>query len=952
MGVEPTRCRHHGILSPARLPVPPQRHLKNTPKKIAFLPERWHNIIVFESFLIIAYLSDKSKKFTADYKKMKKLVLIDGNSVVYRAFYATPYFATSSGLQTNAVYGFVNMLVKIINELKPDHMLVAFDRKEPTYRHIEYPAYKGTRKPMPDELVVQVPVIKKVLTALGIKTCEKAGLEADDIIGCAAKKFPFDTVIITGDRDSFQLVDETTSVYFTKRGITDVDVITLENFKEKTGLNRPSLIVDLKACMGDASDNIPGIPGVGEKTAYSLIDEYGSLEGIYDHVDELKGKLKEKVENGRDSAFMSKRLATIDVTSDLMLSEEDIVFSFPFPYEARKVFAELEFRTFLKKDIFKKENGQNAGADEITAKKSDESSTENDENKDADSGKADSEFYLKSSIKSEILKQITVDIKSFESKSIALVAEKNFNIFDGETEYVFVIKENFFDEGISLEDMLAFLEPLLTGSGINCNLIVYDKKSLKHKLDKLGSRLTAFCDDVMLEKYVVDYTQKELDLTGVIERAGLPVSSPAASLATLHSKYRREMSAQGTLSLYENVELPLSDVLYDMENAGFKIDVDALDEASEIYRSRIAVLADEIIRIAGENFNINSPKQLSDILFVKLGLKHGKKTKTGFSTNADVLEEMADQHPVIPLILKYRQLSKLASTYVDGFRPLIDRSTGLIHTVFNQTVTSTGRLSSKEPNLQNIPVRDEEGKEIRKFFVPRSGNHVLISADYSQIELRLLAHYSGCEPLIAAFNSGEDVHALTASQVFGVAPEDVTPEQRRSAKAVNFGIIYGISEYGLAKNIHVAPKVAAEYINIYFATYTSIKDYMNSNVLFAKEHGYVSTAFGRRRFIPEISSTNYNVRSFGERAAMNMPLQGTAADIIKIAMINVEKRLKKEIPGTLLILQVHDELILDAGIEDLAVAEKILREEMENAVSLSVPLTVNVSYGKNWFDAK
>lgn len=882
---------------------------------------------------------------------MKKLVLIDGNSVLYRAFYATPYFATSSGLQTNAVYGFVNMLIKIVNELKPDHMLVAFDRKEPTYRHVEYPAYKGTRKPMPEELVGQVPVIKKVLTALGIKIYEKAGLEADDIIGCAAKRFCFDTVIITGDRDSFQLVDETTSVYFTKRGITDVDVITLDNFKEKTGLNRPSLIVDLKACMGDASDNIPGIPGVGEKTAHTLIDTYGSLEGIYDNVDELKGKLKEKVESGRDSAFMSKRLATIDVSSDLMLDEHDIAFSFPFPFAARKVFAELEFRTFLKKDIFKKEDEAKIMSDEKPKEEKNFLLSESDSRNDSSDEKTDLKFTLKSSIKSVILKQITVDVKSFEGKSIAFVADKNFDIFDGETEYTFVIKENFFDEGISLEEMLAFLEPVLTAR-INCKLIVYDKKSLKHKLDKIGSKMSVFCDDVMLEKYVVDYTQKELDLAGAIERAGFPVGTPAASLAMLHLKYRKDMAEQGTLSLYENVELPLCDVLYDMENAGFKIDVKALDEASETYRSRIAVLADEIIELAGESFNINSPKQLSDILFVKLGLKHGKKTKTGFSTNADVLEEMADQHPIIPLILKYRQLSKLASTYVDGFRPLIDRSTGLIHTVFNQTVTSTGRLSSKEPNLQNIPVRDEEGKEIRKFFVPRADGHILISADYSQIELRLLAHYSKCEPLIAAFNSGEDVHALTASQVFGVALKDVTPEQRRSAKAVNFGIIYGISEYGLAKNIHVAPKVAAEYINKYFTTYTSVKDYMNSNVLFAKEHGYVSTAFGRRRFIPEISSSNYNVRSFGERAAMNMPLQGTAADIIKIAMINVEKRLKKEIPETLLILQVHDELILDARIEDRAVAEKILREEMENAVSLSVPLTVNVSSGKNWFDAK
>ncbi len=884
---------------------------------------------------------------------MKKLVLIDGNSVLYRAFYATPYFATSSGVQTNAVYGFLNMLIKTANDLKPDFLLVAFDRKEPTYRHISYAAYKGTRKPMPEELVSQLPLIKKALAELKVKTYERAGLEADDIIGCAAKQFDLQTIIITGDRDSFQLVDETTCVYFTRRGITDVDIISLENFKEKTGLDKPSQIVDLKSCMGDSSDNIPGIPGVGEKTALTLVNTYGTLENIYEHVDELKGKLKEKVENGKESAFLSKSLATIDVKTDLGISLEDMKFTFPFPYSSRVYLAELEFNTMLKKKIFEQETVLNN-----TAKIEDERPSEvsvnqidlpNDEI--ADIAELKIENISKKQVKSEIIKNITFDIKIFEGKKVALVCGRNYHLSDGATDYEFVVKENFFDDGILLDDFLDFIEPITHGK-INCLLVVYDKKSIRHEFVKAGREVCVACDDVMLEKYVVDYTQKEVDVFGALERYGLDIKTPAASLLMLHEKYCADMREQGTEALYHDIELPLCDVLYDMEIAGFAIDANALDAASLIYRERIGALSTEIKKLAGTDFNINSTKQLSEILFEKLGLKHGKKTKTGYSTNAEVLEDMADEHPIIPLILKYRQLSKLASTYVDGFRPLIDRNSGLIHTIFNQTVTSTGRLSSKEPNLQNIPVRDDEGKEIRKFFVPRGKDRVLVSADYSQIELRLLAHYSGCKELIEAFNSGEDVHALTASQVFGVATSDVTPEQRRSAKAVNFGIIYGISEYGLSKNIKVSPKTAAEYIKKYFETYESVKDYMDSNVEFAKEHGYVKTAFGRRRIISEINSTNYNVRSFGERAAMNMPLQGTAADIIKIAMINVEKRLKKEVPNALLILQVHDELIIDAPETHKTEVEKILREEMENAVSLSVPLTVNVASGKNWFDAK
>lgn len=882
---------------------------------------------------------------------MKKLVLIDGNSILYRAFYATPYFATSSGVQTNAVFGFLNMLIKTANDLKPDYLLVAFDRKEPTYRHLAFEGYKGTRKPMPEELVGQVPLVKKALAALKVKSYERAGLEADDIIGCVAKQFDLQTIIITGDRDSFQLVDETTTVYFTRRGITDVDVITIDNFKEKTGLDSPSQIVDLKSCMGDSSDNIPGIPGIGEKTALMLVNTYCTLENIYGHIDELKGKLKEKVANGKESAFLSKMLATIDVKTDLGITKEDMLFTFPFPYSARTFLAELELNSLLKKNIF-----SNPTADVITSPIGGYNDSINNlkstvelHNDKIEDGI--SKNVVKPLIKSEIINNITLDINVFKGKTIAMVLDKNVHLSDGKTEYIFVVKDSFFDEGTLLDSVLNYLNPILTG-GLDCLLVVYDKKSLKHNFLKMGKDFTIHCEDVLLEKYVVDYTKKEVDLIGALERYGLDVKMPASSLLLLHEKYSESMICQGTYDFYRDIELPLCDVLYDMELAGFEIDAKALDMASAKYVERIKALSDEIKRLAGMDFNINSTKQLSVVLFEKLGLKHGKKTKTGYSTNADVLEEMTEEHPIIPLILKYRQLSKLVSTYVDGFRPLIDRRTGLIHTVFNQTVTSTGRLSSKEPNLQNIPVRDDEGREIRKFFVPRGNDRVLISADYSQIELRLLAHYSGCKELITAFNLGVDVHALTASQVFGVNIEDVTSEQRRSAKAVNFGIIYGISEYGLAKNLKVSPKTAAEYIQKYFETYKSVKEYMTANVEFAKSNGYVKTAFGRRRFIPEIGSSNYNVRSFGERAAMNMPLQGTAADIIKIAMINVEKRLKEELPRSILILQVHDELIVDALESEKEMVELILRDEMENAVSLSVPLTVNIASGKNWYDAK
>lgn len=904
---------------------------------------------------------------------MENLVLIDGNSVLYRAFYATPFLTTATGEPTNAVFGFVNMLLKIISDVKPKYILVAFDRKEPTYRHKMYFGYKAGRKPMPDELVPQVDLIKKTLDVMGISRYEKPGLEADDIIGSTAKKFSaVQTVIITGDKDSFQLVDESTSVYFTRKGISNLDIYNAQNFKEKTGIE-PLQIIDLKACMGDSSDNIPGICGIGEKSALSFIQKYGSLENLYAHIDELKGKTKEKVEFGKDDAFMSKKLATIDIKADIPFSLSDMEFEFPFSDEVRKYFLSLEFMIFSKKKIYKQSNEQVSLSDKgdtIVEKSSEnynikEKNTTIENNKIIKNDITEVKNEKNASVTSTILgyeigrpeKTIIINnetslqslISKSKKKSLSFYFGENIYLSDGVCEYVVAIKTDLLSDGLSLENALNCLNSTFCDNTVK--LIVFDKKSLKRQLKEYGYELCAECDDVSILKYIVDFTQREFSAIDCIERAGGDLKYPAYSLYKLCEKYKKDLKRCCCEKIYYEIELPLCDILFDMEECGFKVDADALSEASDSYKKRVAAITDEIKRLAGCDFNLNSPKQLGEVLFDKLGLKHGKRSKNGYSTSAEVLEELEDEHKIIPLILKYRQLQKL-SGYVEGFKTLIDKKTGLIHTVFNQTVTSTGRLSSKEPNLQNIPVRDDEGKELRKLFIPREPNGVLVSADYSQIELRLLAHYSKCESLKKAFCEDKDVHAITASQVFDIPLDEVNESQRRSAKAVNFGIIYGISEYGLSKNLKISPKLAAVYIDKYFESYPNVKKYMNSNVEEAKLYGYASTAFGRRRIIPEINSPNYNLRSFGERAAMNMPLQGTAADIIKIAMINVFNRLKKEVPEAKLILQVHDELIVDCLKSDKELVSKILKEEMESAIKLSVPLTVVVDCGNSWYDAK
>lgn len=851
---------------------------------------------------------------------MDKFVLIDGNSLINRAFYATPPMQAKDGTPTNAVYAFAHMLVKIINDVNPKYMLVAFDRKEPTFRHRMFADYKGTRKPMPDDLAAQIPLLKRLLDEAKIARFEIAGFEADDIIGTLAKRHDFKTIIYTGDKDSFQLVDEDTSVYFTKRGISDVEVYSGENFKDKVGIE-PLGVIELKALMGDSSDNIPGVKGVGEKTALSLVQNYGTIENLYANIDEIKGKLKEKLLEGEESAKTSKILATINTNVDIPILIEDCKVNFPFPKGVKDIFVKLGFLNLLKRsNLFEEEDG---------------ASNETDENLP---------------LKVQVIKSENEITKFINSNKFSLVIGDFISFYNfSNTECQLFVKESFFDEGFDYDEAVKALN-VIFGNEKN-TVFVYRKNQLLRQLNLYGIYPKCKLEDVSILKYLVDYSGKDEELLDVFTGKGYNKNTPAYSLYKLFNEYDAVLS-DVERKIYNEIEMPLSDVLYDMESVGFKVDAEALEKASKEYKTVLNELEERIFEVAGERFNLKSTKQLADILFVKLNLSHGKKTKSGFSTDSEVLEDLIDDHEIIPLILKYRRISKLNSAYIEGFKNLIDSKTGLVHTTFNQVQTATGRLSSREPNLQNIPVRDDEGKTIRKLFSARSDNRVLIDADYSQIELRLLAAFSGCKPLIDAFNAGEDIHTATAAMVFGVGKNEVDATMRRSAKAVNFGIIYGISDYGLGKNLKVSPKVAHEYISKYFELYPEVKEYMRKNVEKAKESGYAESLLGRKRYIRELSSPNFNVRSFGERAAMNMPLQGSAADIMAIAMINVYKRLKEGGFKSKLILQVHDELIIDAYLDEVDDVKKILVYEMENAVKLSVPLTVSVSVAKSWYDAK
>lgn len=838
-------------------------------------------------------------------------VLIDGNSLINRAFYATPPLSAPNGTPTNAVYAFVNMMLKIEEDLKPKYILVAFDRREPTFRHGMYTEYKAGRKPMPDELCVQIPLLKRVLDAMGVCHYEKAGFEADDIIGTLAKKYDYSTAIYTGDKDSFQLVDKNTSVYFTKRGTTDIDIYTQQNFKEKMGIE-PIQIIDLKACMGDSSDNIIGIPGVGEKTAKDLITTYGSIENLYENTDKLKGKLQEKVITGRDSAYLSKTLATINTQMDIELTEEDFKFR-PLGEEAKKIFIELGFNNILKKAKF----------EEVKPTKN-------------------LEEIIKITTKEEFKNAL------FSCDRVSFVLDGDLYFSDGGVEYRVVIPQNFLDQGLDEEEVKQVVAEF---ASLDKEIILVDKKAEQKSGLFKGVNYSCKIEDISLIKYLVDFSGKILSVKDLIAEYGQDEQFPATSIFEIFNLLKEKLQEEQMQELYYQMELPLSEVLYQMEKDGFKIDTEYLEKLSEQYSEKIEEISEQIYSYLGK-INLNSPHQLSEALFDKLGLKGGKKLKRGgYSTTADVLAKLVDQHPVINIILEYRKVQKLKSTYIDGMKTFAGRD-GMVHTTFNQALTATGRLSSSEPNLQNIPIRSEEGKEIRKMFVSRFDKGFIVSSDYSQIELRLLAEFSGCETLISAFEKGEDIHAITASQVFGVPLSEVTSQMRREAKAVNFGIIYGISGFGLSEQLGISQKAGREYIDRYFATYPEVKAYMEQNVQMARDKGFVTTKMGRRRAIREINSVDHNLRSFGERVAMNMPLQGSSADIIKLAMIKVASRLKRENLKTKLILQIHDELVLDAPSEEREIAEKLLKEEMESITLGRVKLVAESASGSNWYEVK
>ena len=850
---------------------------------------------------------------------MKKLMILDGNSVVNRAFYGVRPLNAPDGTPTNAVYGFLAILQKLFEGEAPDSLCVAFDLPAPTFRHEMYEGYKAQRKPMPEELAVQMPLLKETLDAMHIRRLEAAGWEADDVLGAVSaicEKSGWACEIVTGDKDSFQLITETTSVLHVKSRMGQTETILYDRarFEEEYGF-APPLMVDLKALMGDASDNIPGVPGIGEKTALDLVRRYGRVADIYAGLDglDIKDSVRKKLAAGRESAEMSYTLATISREAPVELKPEDAAWSRDFGPELYAVLDRLGFRRFIEKWGL-------APAPEAVQ---------------------EAESRAMPELSALTAQEAEARIRAAETLGLALPGDDldSLSLCDGEA--IFTLNWGELGEDYNRLLRLVFSPEV--------------KKSAHGVKDLMGLALAeglgteGFVFDTELAAYVLDPTESGYDL-GKLTKRYLGAELPEARAALeLMAPMRAKLAENGAEKLYFDIELPLCQVLAEMECAGFLVDRKALADFGESLTAGIDALQRGIWELAGHEFNINSPKQLGEVLFDELMLPAGKKTKTGWSTNADILEKLIGKHPIIGDILEYRMLTKLKSTYADGLLKVISTD-GRIHTNFRMTVTATGRLSSTEPNLQNIPVRRELGAQIRRMFVAAPGC-VLVDADYSQIELRLLAHISGDETMQNAFKSGEDIHAVTASQVFGLPLAEVTPAQRSSAKAVNFGIVYGISAFSLAQDIKVSPAEARAYIDAYMQKYHGVREYMDRVIAEAKERGYVETLFGRRRPVPELKASNFNTRSFGERVARNMPIQGTAADIIKLAMVNVRRRLRAEGMEARLILQVHDELIAECPEREAERVAALLEEEMERAVTLSVPLTAEAHSGHSWAEA-
>lgn len=851
-----------------------------------------------------------------------KLMILDGNSIVNRAFYGVRPLNAPDGTPTNAVYGFLAILQRMLDEQKPEAVCVSFDLKAPTFRHKACDFYKAQRKPMPEELAVQMPLLKETLDAMGIRRYEIEGFEADDILGTAAavcERNGWDCVVVTGDKDSLQLVSDTTSVCNVKtvRGQTETILYTPESFRAEYGF-APAQMVDLKALMGDSSDNIPGVPGIGEKTALDLVRRYGTVDRIYSSLGtlDIKDGVRGKLADGEASARQSYWLATIVRDVPLHFSPEENIWNNSYTPELYGVMKRLGFKRFI--DKWGLTESETAPAKDDTSKKLIEQIVSDEAGMDA----------LIAAVR--------------KAERIAVVPTDGLDaveICDGETLY----RAQWSVAGEKYNELLrTVFSPEVKKLGHNI-------KDLMGLLMKDELPVEGFTFDTALAAYLLDANNGDYSLTRISTKYLSHELDGAQAIFELYSVLDAKLDELGMTKLYYEVELPLCRVLADMEASGFYVDRKALYDFGESLNDGIAQMQAGIWVHAGHEFNINSPKQLGEVLFEELMLPSGKKTKSGWSTNADVLEKLRDKHPIIGEILEYRMLTKLKSTYADGLLKVIAPD-GRIHTNFQMTVTATGRLSSTEPNLQNIPVRRKLGAQIRKMFVASPGK-VLVDADYSQIELRLLAHISGDKAMQEAFLSGEDFHTVTASRVFGVPLDEVTPALRSRAKAVNFGIVYGISAFSLAQDIGVYPSEAKAYMEAYLDKYHGVRDYMKSIVEKAKTDGYVDTLFARRRYLPELKSSNFNVRSFGERVALNMPIQGTAADIIKIAMVNVHRRLAKEGLEAKLILQVHDELIVECPDSEEERVKEILTHEMENAASLSVPLTVDAHIGHSWAEA-
>lgn len=840
---------------------------------------------------------------------MEKLLIIDGNSIINRAFYALPLLSNSKGEYSNALYGFVNILTKAIVDLKPKYIAIAFDYSKKTFRNNLYSEYKATRKNMPEELAAQFPILKEMLKTMSIKYFEKENFEADDIIGTLAKIENVEKIILSGDRDLFQLIDNNTKIWFPKKGVSDISIIDINELKQQMNLT-PSQIIDYKSLRGDSSDNIPGVPGIGEKGAMDLISCFGNLENLYMNIDNIKGKLKEKLIYGKDLAFISKKLATINRNVPIEINLNDLQYPFPYSKETYNFFKNYEFNSIIKRsEIF------------------------------------NSFIYSNEEKKSNSYETIIINSAEELNKIISFINEENRIALELGNEfkfscspnvlYTFKQTTNLFESYISAEEAIVNLKHIFENK--NIKKICYDSKTIKHKLKKYNISMKGEVFDINIAKYLLGDSLKE-------EKFEPPF------YFFIEKELSSRLSSNDLINLYNKVEMPLVEVLFNMEENGLKIDSKKLNEIKTEFELELKLITQKIKLFANEDFNINSPKQLSYILFEKLGLKAKNNKKN--STSVDILEEIESQHPIISEILKYRKIQKILSSYIEPFYIISKKNNDYIKTIFNQTLTSTGRLSSSEPNLQNLPVRDEEGKKLRKIFISRFNDGQIISADYNQIELRLMAHFSQDPTLIDAFNRKEDIHAKTASMIFNIPIKDVDSNQRRLAKTVNFGIIYGISEYGLSLNLKTSVKQAKNYMTSYFNIFPKIKEYMEKSIEIAKENGYAKTIFGRKRFIPELSSKNIATRKFGERVAINMPLQGTASDIIKLAMINVQNKIDENQLKCKIILQIHDELVIDCPKSEISEVKKILINEMENSVKLSVDLPVEVAIGENLYECK